>query len=96
MSESTELQRAVENLTNSIKELRAELVRKDVYVSDQERVNDKIRGLEAGVSGVAATVDKIEERRAADRRLILAGFVLPLALLLIQLYIAAQVGAPPT
>ena len=92
MSESTELQRAVENLTQSIRELRAELVRKDVYESDQRGVAASIRALEVGVAGVAATVDKIEERRAADRRLLLSAFVLPLVLMLLQIYIAAQVG----
>jgi uncharacterized protein YukE len=92
MSESTELQRAVENLTSSIQELRQELVRKDVYKSDQERVSDKIRALEAGVGAVGATVEKIEERRAADRRLLLTAFVLPLVLIILQVYIAAQVG----
>lgn len=92
MSESTELQRAVEALTRSIHELRQELVRKDVYESDQGRVSDKIRALEAGVTGVANSVEKIEERRAADRRLLLTAFVLPLVLIILQVYIAAQVG----
>lgn len=92
MSESTELQRAVENLTRSIHELRQELVRKDVYESDQRGVADRIRGIEAGVAAVGATVEKIEERRAADRRLLLSAFVLPLVLMLLQIYIAAQVG----
>jgi hypothetical protein len=92
MSESTELQRAVENLTRSIHELRQELVRKDVYESDQRGVADKIRALEAGIGVVGTTVDKIEERRAADRRLLLSAFVLPLVLMLLQIYIAAQVG----
>jgi hypothetical protein len=92
MSESSELQRAVENLTRSIQELRAELVRKDVYESDQGRIGDKIRALEAGVTAVGATVEKIEDRRSADRKLILTSFVVPVLLILLQLYIASQVG----
>jgi hypothetical protein len=92
VSESTELQRAVENLTASIQELRSELVRKDVYKSDQERVGDKIRAVEAGVTSVAASVEKMEERRAADRRLLLTSFVLPVVLIILQVYIAAQIG----
>lgn len=92
MSESTELQHAVENLTQSIRDLRRELVRKDVYESDQRGVADKLRGLEAGVAAVGSSVEKLEERRAADRRLLLTSFALPLLLILIQLYLASQVG----
>lgn len=92
MSESSELQRAVENLTRSIHELRQELVRKDVYESDQGRVADKIRALEVGVTTVGATVEKIEERRAADRKWLLTSFVLPVVLILLQVYIASQLG----
>jgi hypothetical protein len=99
VSESTELQRAVEALTASIGELRAELVRKDVYQSDQRNVEghfvtveDKIRGVQAGVAGNAATIERIEERRAADRRLLLTSFALPLILIILNLYLAAQTG----
>lgn len=92
MSESTELQRSVENLTQAIGELRKELVRKDVYESDQRGVAASIKALEVGIGVVGATVEKIEERRAADRRLLLTAFILPLALMLLQIYIAAQVG----
>lgn len=92
MSETTELQRAVESLTRSIEQLRAELVRKDVYESDQRGVADKLRALEVGVGSLDVTIDKLEERRAADRRLVMSSFVLPLVLIVIQLYIAAQTG----
>lgn len=93
MSESTELQKAVENLTKSIHELRQELVRKDVYESDQRRIDDRFNGITAGVAGLGASVEKIEERRAADRRLVMSAFILPLGLLVLQLYLAAQFGA---
>lgn len=92
MSESTELQRAVENLTQSIRELRQELVRKDVYEADQRGVEDKLRALEAGVLANAAADEKQEERRAADRRLVLTSLALPLLLIVIQLYLAAKIG----
>jgi hypothetical protein len=94
MSESSELQSAVESLTRSIDQLRSELVRKDVYESDQRGLDRRLIGIEAGVTTLGATVEKIEERRAADRRLVLTSFGLPLLLILIQLYLASQGVAP--
>lgn len=94
MSESSELQRAVEQLTKSIDELRSELVRKDVYESDQRGLDRRLIGIEAGLVTVSNTVEKIEERRAADRRLVLTSFGLPLLLIIIQLYLASQGVAP--
>lgn len=50
MSASTELQRAVA-LTGSIQELRQELVRKDVYQSDQRNVDARIISIEDKIRG---------------------------------------------
>lgn len=96
MSESSEqhLQKAVEALTGSIQELRQELVRKDVYQSDQRGIDSRFHAIEVGIAGVAAQQEKQEERRAADRRLILAAFVAPFLLGILMLYITAQVGGP--
>jgi uncharacterized protein YukE len=92
VSESSELQRAVESLTRSIDQLRSELVRKDVYESDQRGLNQRLTGIEAGLVTMSNAFEKVEERRAADRRLLLSSFALPLLLILIQLYLAARVG----
>lgn len=95
MSESTELQRAVEALTRTIEQLRDELVRKDVYAVDQRLMSAKVENVDDDVKELKATVAKAEERRAADRRLLLTAFVLPVVLIIIQLYLAAQTGGPP-
>lgn len=96
MSESTELQRAVETLTRTIDSLRQELVRKDVYASDQRALTVELEGIRTEVRSIRDSANKLEERRAADRRLILASFIAPLLLLLLNLYIAAQTGGTPT
>ena len=92
MSETTELQRAVESLTSTIHELRAELVRKDVYASDQRALSVQMDGIRSEVQSIRVTAEKLEERRVADRRLIIASFAAPLLLLLLNLYIASQTG----
>lgn len=92
MSETTELQRAVESLTKTIESLRAELVRKDVYAADQRSRDIQITSIRDDVATIKATAEKLEERRAADRRLIIASFVAPLLLLLLNVYIASQSG----
>lgn len=92
MSETTELQRAVESLTSTIESLRAELVRKDVYAADQRSLAIEMNGIRGDITSIRSTAEKLEERRAADRRLIIASFVAPLLLLLLNLYIAAQTG----
>jgi hypothetical protein len=93
MSETTELQRAVETLTKSIESLRLELVRKDVYASDQRALAVQLQAMSKDIGDVKAAADKLEERRAADRRLIIASFIAPLLLLLLNLYIASQTGS---
>lgn len=100
MSESTELQRSIDALNATINDLRKELVRKDVYESDQRGIEnrfatvaDNIRGVQAGVTGLDQSIEKMEERRAADRRLLLTSFALPLLLIILQLYLASQTGA---
>lgn len=90
---SGELNRAVHELTISIKELRSELVRKDVYEADQGRVADRLGVTERGIESNRVLVERIEERRAADRRLVITSFALPILLIILQLYLASQTGA---
>jgi len=94
VSESLDLQHAVESLTQAVKELRAELVRKDVYEANERTRDQEVAGLRDDVVDLRTNVDKANERRAADRRLYLQGLVFPAAILLLQLYLAFQVGGP--
>ena len=75
--------------------LRDELVRKDVYASDQRTLQIEMHGIRTEVASIRATAEKQEERRVQDRRLIIASFIAPLLLLLLNLYIASQTGASP-
>lgn len=120
MSESTELQRAVENLTTSIQQLRTELVRKDVYQSNERARDIEIRGVVDSLRDLKDAVDKRalasdldelekavesaegrrkqareseEKRRRDDRRLLLASLVFPVLLMLMQVYVASQLGS---
>jgi outer membrane murein-binding lipoprotein Lpp len=92
VSESTDLQSAVENLTRTIEQLRNDLVRKDVYAADKLLFANQIAVVSKDVSDLDRKVDKAETQRAADRRLLLTAFVLPVILIIIQLYLAAQTG----
>ena len=92
LAESTDLRESIRDLKNSIDQLRGELVRRDVYESDQRGVGARITAIEKDVVEVEAKVDKSEERRAADRRLILTSLVLPIVVALILLYVTSQIG----
>lgn len=92
MTESTDLRESMRDLKTAIDQLRSELVRRDVYESDQRGVAARITAIEKDVVEVEAKVDKSEERRAADRRLILTSLVLPIVVALVLLYVTSQVG----
>ena len=116
MSESTELQRAVEALTASIEQLRSDLVRKDVYQSNERARDIEMRGLVDDLREIKDTIAKdrrdiraelqkdrderatekkqAEQQRRLDRRALLTAFVLPALLLVLQIYLAAQLGGP--
>ena len=93
MSESTELRDAVQELKQSIDGLRNELVRKDVYASDKMLFVNQIAAVDRNVADLARDVKDAEENRRADRRLIFAGLVLPIILIIVQVYLSAQTGA---
>lgn len=93
MTESADLRESMRDLKQSIDQLRSELVRRDVYESDQRGVAARITAVEKDVVEVEVKVDKSEERRAADRRLILTSLVLPIVVALVLLYVTSQVGA---
>lgn len=101
VSESTELQRAVENLTTTIGELRKELVRKDVYESDQrardrevaEVMND-VRDLKNDFADHKKSREEerkeADRERRADRRILYGAVLASVATLLTNLYTQAQ------
>jgi len=92
--QASELQRAVERLTATIDQLRHELVRKDVYESDQRGRDREVNDLRDDLRETRDHVKGIEDKRAADRRLLMSAFVLPVLLLLVQLYLTTFSGAP--
>lgn len=98
-SSDGELRRSIDRLNNTMEQLRTELVRKDVYESDERARAQALLGIADDVSGVAKDVAKTNKRiddgeakRAADRRLVIASFVAPFVLLILSLYIASQIG----
>lgn len=48
--------------------LRADVLRKNVYIAHQKSANQQLAIIEKGVRANARQTEKIEERRAADRR----------------------------
>lgn len=94
MTETADLKEAVDRLVGEIRLLREELVRKDVYDADERGRIQRMKNLEDDVHEIRVALDKAEERRTADRRLLVTAFALPLVLLVIQLYLTAQIGAP--
>lgn len=87
---------AVDQLRGAINQLRDELVRKDVFDQVQNNWNTRFKNIEDDVSEMKTAQKTAAADRKADRRLIIATFVGPFVMLLIGVYIAAQVGGVPT
>lgn len=85
-----DLTTAVADLRFSIDQLRNELVRQDVYQSDQRGVAQSIASVGKDVNDLEKRVEKNEENRTADRRLLIGAFVAPLLLAVAQLYLRSQ------
>ncbi len=85
MSESTELQRAIERLTASVEKLEAKVVLQVQYVADKEAAADHRRFMGEKVDGDIAD-------RKADRRLIVAAFLALVAQIVLMVYQQAQGG----
>jgi multidrug resistance efflux pump len=92
VTETGDLRESIRDLKTSIDQLRNDLVRRDVYESDQRGVAARIAVLEKELAEQEARVNKAEERRAADRRLIMTSLVLPIVVALVLLYITSQLG----
>lgn len=70
----------------------AERLRTETYEAKHDALIARVAEVEKDNIALEAKVDKSEERRAADRRLILTSLVLPIVLGLIMLYVQTQVG----
>ena len=91
-----ELVTAVDQLRKSVDQLRDELVRKDVFDQVLTNIRERFRNTEDDVKGINRRLDQTDQDRKADRRLLIAAFVGPFVMLLIGVYIAAQVGGAPS
>ncbi len=69
-----------------------QFVRADVYRAEKDGMIARIAEVEKDSIALEAKVDKNEERRAADRRLILTSLVLPILIGILMLYVQTQVG----
>lgn len=99
MTESVDLRHAIDTLTDVVKGLREDirgLVRQDVYDSDERLRTLAIKTVADDVADLKEELKRSNDRRAADRRLIVSAFIAPFVLLVIQLVIAAQTGGLPS
>lgn len=90
MSEQEELRRSIDQLRSSLDTVVAQLVRRDVYDSDQRGVAASIKTVDDDVKRLEKRQDKVEENTAANKRLMIASFASPLLLLGLQLYLRSQ------
>ena len=92
----TEFARATHELRSAVDALRLSieaLVRRDVYESDQRGVAARIDTTQRDLSDLEKRLDKADDNRTADRRLLIAAFCSPLLLLVVQLYLRSQGAA---
>lgn len=80
------------DLRSSISGIRRDMVRRDVYEAEQKGVIARVGETEKDIVSLESKIDKSDERRAADRRLIMTSLVLPIIVALIILYVNSQVG----
>lgn len=92
MPESDEWRESVRRIENAIQEVRSEVVRRDVYEANRVADAARFAAIERDVIAVEVKTDKTEERRANDRKVWLTGLAFPLLLVIVQIYLASQVG----
>lgn len=69
-----------------------ERLRTETYDAKEAGILARVAEVEKDNIALEAKVDKNEERRAADRRLILTSLVLPIVIGLFMLYVQTQIG----
>lgn len=67
-----------------------QLVRRDVYDARETARDRAMESLQRDIQEVKDDQDKVEDRRAADRRLIFTALVAPVLMLLLTIYLAKQ------
>lgn len=75
----SELMRAIEAIRSDIREMRAQYVQIAVQAERDRNTDLQIHGLEAEQVVVHKRIDRIDERITTNFRLVLAGFIYPLA-----------------
>jgi len=90
VSESTELQRAIERLTDSIEKLEQRVVLQVQYVADKEAAADHRRFMGEKLDALDKKVESDIADRKADRRLIVGAFLALIAQIILQIYQQAQ------
>lgn len=88
----SDLRASVDKLDATIERLREDLVRKDVYAVDQRLVSARIDNVADDVRDLAKQIERAEDKRAADRRLVVASLLLPIVVVVVNLYLAARIG----
>lgn len=84
-----EIARAVARVEQTL----GRLVHTDVYNANRLADQERMARLEVDLRAERGEREKLEDRRASDRRWIVAAIVVPVAGLLLQLYLASK-GAP--
>lgn len=68
----------------------SDLVRKDVYASDQRGTAHQLENVRDDVREVKGMCEEIAKNRREDRRLIFTAIAAPICLLIVQLYLRSQ------
>lgn len=69
-----------------------DLVSKEVHDLATKALSDRIEQVRRDSEDVERRQAKQEEQRAADRRLVITAFLAPFVMLLVTLYVTAQIG----
>ncbi|MGW3246589.1 hypothetical protein [Streptomyces sp. NPDC001070] len=103
------LQQLREDQSDGIKQLRDDLrgdlaamstrfdqtVTKDVYQADQRLVNQRIQAVEEGQAAAVRQRESDQQQAANTRKWLVAVFVAPFLLGLVQLWLTSRIGAGP-
>lgn len=86
------LQSAIDRIETSLREMRAELVRKDVYDVQHAALLADIAQARLEVAEVEKAQEKAEERRASDRRLFFSAIAAPIIVAIVLVFVMTQIG----
>lgn len=86
------LQSAIDRLEIAIRDLRSELVRKDVYEAHRAALLADVAAVRLEVAEVEKAQEKAEERRASDRRLFFSAIAAPIIVAIVLVFVMTQIG----